>query len=72
MSVPWRRPAPSDRQNEIDTAAQANHAARMDAAATREHTQQLRARVGRIHAALMQEGADNHFTERWDRALRGG
>ena len=74
MSVPWRRPdAVSQgplgaRQDEIDTAVQANHAARADAARTKARATRLSARVQRIHAVLMQEGADNHFTERWERA----
>lgn len=76
MSVPWRRPNPTptplvspvaDRREEISTAVQANHAAHADAEATKEHTRRLAARVQWIHAALMSEGAANHFTERWEK-----
>lgn len=77
MTVPWHRQRQQvahevlEMQDEIDAAVQANDAALAAAEETKEHTRRLSARVQRIHAALMQEGADNHFTERWERAWGG-
>lgn len=59
------------RRDEIDVAELANAAARRDARATQARTSALARRVAQVHAALMHEGARNHFTERVEAAYRG-
>lgn len=67
-----RRPVVPDRRDELDVASMANAAALADAQAALAHAVTLAQRIARVHAALMHEGAKNHFTERFEAAYRGG
>lgn len=65
------RPRVSDRSEEIDAAVAANDKARSEAEAAWRRSRVIAARVHDVTLRLTAEGQANHFTERWERALRG-
>ena len=73
MNLFHRRSIPQvpDRTDEIKAARAANAEDAKTARAARERAQALTRRVDVVTRALLAESTANHFTERWDKALRG-